>query len=244
MTTVATPRAAAAATANLALPAGDDERFVGFGVMGLPFASGHYLAFRDFPAVSFSPGYRSVWHRRPDGVWTFYATAPGPLSCARYFSSATPVEPVQCDIAVSWTSAWSLLIALDGLLDWRVDMAATSATRLMSAIGTRLPAAAWTHRATLGMIGRAAGPILGVGTIRLSGAAPNGQRYRIAPKRVWAVADSTAVLRGQDLGPVAPLPVQGRLADFRLPQRGICVVGHGRFETSDPDRHRGDGRLA
>ena len=28
---------------------------VAFGVMGLPFAGGHYLAFRDFPATSFSP---------------------------------------------------------------------------------------------------------------------------------------------------------------------------------------------
>ena len=37
------------------LPSGDDERVVGFGVMGLPFAGGHYLAFRDFPATSFSP---------------------------------------------------------------------------------------------------------------------------------------------------------------------------------------------
>ena len=33
----------------------DDERVVAFGVMGLPFAGGHYLAFRDFPATSFSP---------------------------------------------------------------------------------------------------------------------------------------------------------------------------------------------
>ena len=37
------------------LPDGDDERFVGFGVMGLPFAGGHYLALRHFPATTFSP---------------------------------------------------------------------------------------------------------------------------------------------------------------------------------------------
>ena len=61
--------------------------------MGLPFASGHYLAFRDFPASSFSPAYLSVWHRDPGGDWTFYATTPGPQSCSRYFSSATPVRP-------------------------------------------------------------------------------------------------------------------------------------------------------
>ena len=50
-----TPQAAAAATKDLDLPSGDDERVVGFGVMGLLFAGGHYLAFRDFPATSFSP---------------------------------------------------------------------------------------------------------------------------------------------------------------------------------------------
>ena len=69
---------------------------------------------------------------------------------------------------------------------------------------------------------------------------PPKHGFRIAPKRVWAVADSTATLRNQDLGLVRPLPVQARLGDFRLPQRGICVVGHGRFDPFDPYRHRND----
>ena len=62
------------------LPAGDDERFVGFGVMGLPFASGHYLGLRQFPTATFAPAYASVWHRDPAGRWTFYATTPGEQS--------------------------------------------------------------------------------------------------------------------------------------------------------------------
>lgn len=37
------------------LPSGGDERFAGFGVMGLPFASGHVLAMRRFPASSIGP---------------------------------------------------------------------------------------------------------------------------------------------------------------------------------------------
>ena len=81
--------------------------------MGLPFANGHYLAFRDFPETSFSPAYLSVWHRTPDGVWTFYATTPGPQSCSRYFSSATPVDPVVCDITSRWVTPWSLAISID-----------------------------------------------------------------------------------------------------------------------------------
>ena len=98
MTTIQNPRTAAAEVARTPiLPTGPDETVTGFGVMGLPFASGHYLALRDFPAASFLPdsvpGYRSVWHRDPDGAWTFYATTPAEQSCARYFSSATTNAP-------------------------------------------------------------------------------------------------------------------------------------------------------
>lgn len=42
------------------LPSGPDERFALYGVMGLPFASGHILALRDAPAASISPAFRSV----------------------------------------------------------------------------------------------------------------------------------------------------------------------------------------
>ena len=238
MTTLSTPRdAATAVVENPILPAGSDERFAGFGVMGLPFSSGHYLALRHFPATSFSPGYRSVWHRDPAGTWTFYATTPGQLSCARYFSSATANDPVQCDIDVAWLSPWSLMIRIDGLLDWQLDMRTTVPTRLMSAIGARLPERAWTNRVILTVMGRAAGPTLRVGQVRLRGTAANGQAFMTAPTRVWAVAQSRAVLAGEDLGPVGPLNRQARLGDFRVPQRGIFVVGHGHFETFDPGRH-------
>jgi hypothetical protein len=244
MSTYNTPAAAAAASKHLDLPAGDDERVVGFGVMGLPFANGHYLAFRDFPETSFSPAYLSVWHRTPDGVWTFYATTPGPQSCSRYFSSATPVDPVVCEIRSTWVTPWSLLICIEGLLDWRVDFQTTWATRLMSVIGGRMPTAAWTSRRTLKAMGHVVGPLLRVGKMRLTGNLPNGQEFRIAPKRMWAVADSTATLRGEDLGPIGRHPVQGNLADFLLPQRGICVVAQGRFEPFDIARHRDGDRLA
>ena len=77
MRTAVTPQGAVdAITVRPLLPTGTDERVAGFGVMGLPFRSGHYLAFRHFPASSFSPAYRSVWHRDPSGTWTFHATTP------------------------------------------------------------------------------------------------------------------------------------------------------------------------
>ena len=227
----------AAVLANPMLPPGDDERFVGFGIMGLPFSNGHYLAMRQFPATTFAPPYLSVWHRDPSCNWTFYATTPGQQSCARYFGSATPNDAIQCDIDVSWVSSWSALIEIPGLLQWTVDLQATAATRLMSTIGGRLSESAWTDPTVLKRLSRVARRTLGVGDVRLTGRAPNGLCYTIAPKQLWVVANSRAVLRGQDLGPGGPLLRQARLGDFRMPQRGIGMVGSGHFETFDPDRH-------
>lgn len=220
------------------LPDGRDERFVGFGVMGFPFASGHYLALRHFPATTFSPGYRSVWHRDPDGVWTFYATTPGRQSCARYFSSATPRDAVQCEIDVAWLDPWTLLIRMDGLLEWTVQIHATGMTRLVSAIGRALPEQMWTNRTALRLVGSTAGVMLRAGTIQLAGTAPNGQQFMIAPRQVWT-ASGRATLGGVDLGAPAPLRRQAELADFRPPQRGIFVVGSGHFENFDPAVHHG-----
>ena len=239
MTNMPTPRdAASAVVQDPCLPTGDDERFTGFGVMGLPFAGGHVLALRDFPATTFAPAYKSVWHRDPAGIWTFYATVPGNLGCTRYFSSATPAPAVECDIDVDWVSPWSLHIRIDGLLEWRVDMRRTVATRVMTAVGTRLPERAWTNPSALAVIGRVAGPVLGIGRARLHGIASNGQEFMIAPRQMWAVAASRATLRGHDLGPIGPLPRQARLGDFWVPQRGVFVVGKGHFETFDASRHR------
>jgi len=239
MTKQHTPQEALASVlADPVLPHGDDERFVGFGIMGLPFSNGHYLAMRQFPATSFAPPYVSVWHRDPSCNWTFYATTPGQQSCARYFSSATPNDAVQCDISVSWVGPWSLYIEIPGLLQWTLELNATAATRLMSTIGGRLSESAWSDPRTLRRLSKVASRTLGVGDVRLTGRAPNGQCYMMAPKQLWTVADSHAELRGRDLGASGPLLRQARLGDFRMPQRGIGMVGSGHFETFDADRHR------
>ena len=239
MTKQHTPQESVAAVlADPVLPPGEDERFVGFGIMGLPFANGHYLAMRHFPATTFAPPYVSVWHRDPSCNWTFYATTPGQQSCARYFSSATPNDAVQCDIDVTWTGPWSVHIEIPGILDWTAHLEASRATRLMGRFGQRLSESAWTDPRVLRRLGRVARRTLGVGDVRLTGRAPNGQCYMMAPKQLWFVSDSRAVLAGRDLGPSGPLLRQARLGDFRMPQRGIGMVGSGHFETFDPDRHR------
>ncbi len=169
-------------------------------------------------------------------MWTFYATTPAEQSCARYFSLATPKAAVQCEIEVTWTSPWSLLVEMPGLLRWGVEMGATKTTRLISAVGPKLPAATWSRRA-LKVLGPVAGSVLRAGPLRLTGTAPNGQEFRVAPTQVWQVTRSRVILGGYDLARATTLDQQLRLGDVRLPTRGLAVVGHGHFDTFDPVRH-------
>jgi len=219
------------------LPAGDDERFAGYGVMGLPFASGHYLAQRDFPATSIGPGYRAVWHRDPAGGWTVYATAPPEVSCARYFGAAL-TETVTTPIDVTWTGPREFRVTVPGVLDWDVRLGRTAAAAVLSRVGGLLPERAWRSDAVLAPMGPMAGAMLGAGRVALRGTTPNGQHFRAAPRLIWTVAESSARLNGADLGRPGALPTQDSLGDFWLPQRGIFAVGQTSYEVYDPSRHR------
>ena len=92
---------------------GDDERFTGYGVMGVPFRSGHVLCLRSFPVTSIGRGYASVWHRDPGGCWTFIQDVPPQNVCSRYFGSAVDRSLVQ-DIRIEWSSPWSFSVDTRG----------------------------------------------------------------------------------------------------------------------------------
>jgi hypothetical protein len=105
-----TPRdAAVAAQRNPVLWPGTDERFTGYGVMGLPFRRGHYLAMRHIPASSIGPEYRTVWRDAPDGTCTFITDRRPEHTCA------------------------------PDMLDWRIELGSAPATVMMTALSHRLP---------------------------------------------------------------------------------------------------------
>src|SRR3954469_5643930 len=215
------------------LQAGTEERFFGYGVMGLPFRSGHVLGLRRFPASSIGPGYRSVWHRDAQGRWTFYQDQPAELACTRYFGSA--VDDVrEGAIRIDWTAPRRFHVSAgDGDLEWTVEGGSTPVTRLFNAVGSVVPNRAWRSRPVLEVMSRVAGPALRAGRVRLTGLAPNGQRFVANPLTMWVATASKATVRGIDLGEMGPAPQQAHLRDFSIPQRGMFVVGRAMF--TDPD---------
>lgn len=223
---------------HASLRPGAGERFSGYGIMSLPFSSGHVLALRRFPVTSIGPGYTSVWHRSPSGAWTFYTDAPPDRSCPRYFGSVLE-SAVQADVTVSWTGARNLDVRVDGAvgLDWSVELAATPVTRFMTGVAGAVPESLWGNELFLKAMGGLSGLVLRAGRIGLSGAVPNRQGFRASPRKMWVVAKSRASMGGEDFGAVDRLRVQTRLGDFWMPQRGIFMVGSVAFEPFDPERH-------
>ena len=229
-----TPQSAAERSCEL--PRVSGERFAGYAVVGAPFADGHYLALRRFPASSIGAGYTSVWHRDPAGAWTVYSDVPPELSCPRFLGHALS-RTEQTDVRAEWTGPNRLHVTAGGELEWDLRMDTSPATTVMNFACRLLPDALWHSPAMLAAMGRVAGPVLGVGRVRLAGHMPNGQWFRANPRQLWTAHTVRAVVDGSDLGPDGPLPEQAAFGDFRLPQRGLFATVQTWFEPFDAERH-------
>jgi hypothetical protein len=217
------------------LPPGDCERVSGYGVMGLPFRSGHVLGLRRWTASSIGDRFTSIWHRDPDGRWTFYESVNCDVACSRYFGSEVD-RSVVVPIEVRWEGPSRLHVGTeDGAVDWTVEMGSSFVTRAMSAAGCAIPLSWWRSRPVLVGLGAVAGRALGVGTVRLTGLTSNDQCFDANPMRIWYVTESQATVGGDDLGPLGPLREQAHMADFYIPQHGIFAMGRV-FVTPRSDR--------
>ena len=143
------------------------------------------------------------------------------------------------EIEITWTGPrdFTVLIEGDSGLEWHLSLAQTLATNLINAVGGVLPDVLWRKAAVLKPMGKAASLMLRAGRLRLTGRVPNHQRFIAKPMLIWAIQSSTARMGNQDLGSVEPLPVQTRLGDFWIPQRGIFAIGRAFLEPLDPARH-------
>lgn len=226
-------------TADPRLADGDDERFTGYGAMGVPYADGHYLALRDMLATSIGPAYRTLWHRTPAGRWTIFTNTDPDLSCPRYFGAATATERVPA-IDTAWLDDWTLQVTMGDRFSWRMELEPSLATRMMTSMAAAMPESAWNNDAVLGAMGPMAGGFLGLGRTRLRGIAPNGHAFKAAPLHVWRVVGGEARLDGVRFGEPGPLPHQDALGDFWLPQRGLFFAGRARFSVAATPRATDD----
>jgi hypothetical protein len=88
-----------------------------------------------------------VWHRDPDGRWTFFQDVAPAQGCSRSFGSAV-ADVAAAAIDIDWVAPtqFSVTVTDDGhRLDWSVTLTASPITRAISAVGSLVPVAASRH---------------------------------------------------------------------------------------------------
>jgi hypothetical protein len=216
----------------------DHEYVRGWGVFGLPFDSGHYLALRVFPENDFAP-YRSVWHRDAGGTWSIFVDAPRlDIACPRYYGPAAAVN-VRAGIELRWTGPMSLRVRIDApALDWTVEATESPLLRLLNLISPRLPLWTWKRDSLLRARELMARRLLGVGPIRFKGRLPSGHVGTLMPQRMYFIESSSATLEGEDLGRPAHAAGPIDIGGVPVPCRGILAVGQAAVEILDPSEYR------
>ncbi|MEO6045504.1 MAG: hypothetical protein ABIQ47_16515 [Tepidiformaceae bacterium] len=216
---------------------GANERFSGWGLMGLPFRSGDVLATRRFPASSIGPGYSSVWYRNPGGQWTFYADVPPESACTRFFGSAV-ARAVVCPVILEWTGEDQLHVEVpQGGLSCDIAVGRTVASGAMNLISAGFPEWAWRSPRVLGLTAMMAGPMLRAGKLSMAGIAPNHQSFIANPRKIWVVKSALLRVGEREIDEPGPVTPQAQLGDFLIPQRGLLAIGNAAFDALDPARH-------
>jgi hypothetical protein len=228
------PREAVAALeASPRLPAGTWDRFSGYGVLGVGFASGHILALRRIAASSVGPAFTTVWHRDPAGRWTFFVDAEPALTCARYFGSAGRIIR-EDEIALGWHGPTSFSVRLPGPgIAWAVHLAPAPGARTLAALRQlrdRLPESLRRYAGVERTLATAAGRLLRLDQRTLAGRTPSGHGFRLDTHQFWTIDASTARWRGEHLGPPVTVRTRARLGDFVIPAWGVFTIGDAFFE--------------
>jgi hypothetical protein len=215
----------------------DHEYVKGWGVMGLPFDSGHYLALRVFPENDFAP-YKTVWHRDAEGRWSIFVDGPRlDTACPRYYGPACAYIR-HAEIEVTWAGPTSLRVTVDAArLDWTLEATETRLLRVLNRLSARLPLWTWRPRPLLRAREVLARRLLDMGDLRMSGTMPSGHHGTLMPQRMYLIEDATAVLAGVDLGHPAHMTPTPDIGGFPLPARGVLAIGQAAWPILDHDEH-------
>jgi hypothetical protein len=201
----------------------------GFGVMAMPFTSGHVLVLRAFPRNSFAP-YKSVWHRTPEGAWTIFVDgAPIESACPRYFGAAAK-ECRSARIHLTWTGPMDLEVTVEQLeLRWTMSLTEPAYLRALNAASSHLPERAWRSPLVLRGMEWMASSVLGMGDVQLAGRVPSGHWATLTPRRMYFVRRAHAELAGLDLGSPVKATTPPTIGATRLPSKPAFAVGRAFF---------------
>ena len=214
------------------------EHFRGYGIMALPFSSGHVLGLRVFPENDFAP-YQSIWHRTPDGRWSIFNDGPSlDTTCPRWWGPALDHAELT-DIALEWTGPNTLRLEMDRpRLTWRVTMEAPRWLQAANRISRSLPAWSWKAAPLVRVREFLARRLLHLGPVGLRITTPRGHETTVLAEEIYGIRGSTARFDGVDLGSPVVADETPHIGDVALPRRPAFFVGEAQARIIDMAEYR------
>jgi hypothetical protein len=170
------------------------EHFRGYGVMSLPFSSGHLLGLRVFPENDFAP-YHSVWHRSPAGDWSIYNDGPSlQTTCPRWWGPALRHAELK-SIDLMWTGPNRLRVEMENpSFLWEMNLSAPLLLRILNNMSAAMPLWTWKSAPLLRIREWMARNMPGMGDLHFSFMTPSGQPAIILPEEIFFIKSSKAIL--------------------------------------------------
>jgi hypothetical protein len=201
------------------------EELRGYGVMTLPFDTGHVLALRVFPETNHG-SVSAVWHRTPEGAWSTYVDASSPRRPPPRLFESVCRESNSTSISVTWPTVNRVEIGMtEPALRWSVQLRRSPFTRMVNRTLHRIPMEAYRCRPGLVTVRYMADRALGFGTTDPGGTVSSGPHMLAKPDRLLLVHDARAQLGGVDLGKPTGAGTSSTAGSFRWPARGVVVWG-------------------
>lgn len=214
------------------------EHARGYGVMVLPFSSGHLLGLRVFPDNTFAP-YRSVWHRTPDGAWSIYNDGHSlDTTCPRWWKPALEHAGLT-DIELSWTGPNDLRVSMEEPdLEWNMSISASAPVRALNRLNAAQPSWLWRSEWFRSAEAAMARRIFGMGELQFSFETPTGMQAAVMPEQVFFISSSEARFKGEDLGHPVRLKENPTIGDVPLPKRPTFFTGAAYAQIEDANEFR------
>ena len=108
--------------------------------------------------------------------------------------------------------------------------------RVLNAVSSRLPEAAWRSSLVLRGMELMASVLLGMGEVQLAGRVPSGHWATLTPRSMYFVRDAHAELAGLDLGSPVNAATPPTIGAMRLPSRPAFAVGRAYFRPDPPSQ--------
>lgn len=213
------------------------EHVRGYGVLSLPFSSGHNLGLRVFPESDFAP-YVSVWHQTPDGNWSIYNDGPSlNVTCPRWWGPALS-NAALASIDVSWTDRDALRVEMESpRLTWTMKLLTPPALEAMNAVSARLPLWTWRFR-VLRRLREWGAERAGMGSLQFRFTTPSGHDTTIMPEQVAFIRSSDASWNGQPLGDPVRLDETPTIAGVPLPRGPTFMIGQAHARITNEEEYR------